>query len=296
FFDYGPVAPYMRYGVVSAAGELTRLSDIALDGPRFPHDMALSEKHVVVMDPPLRVSERAKRAGRWGLELPADTPMRFGVLPHYGRGEDIHWFEAEPCYVYHTINAWEEGDTLVLVGCRVRNPLPPIDPANGIYAVMMANLTMNAELYEWRFDLRTGAVRERTLDDRNTEFPSMNVEQLGRPTRYSYNMRIAPTPTLRFDGVVKYDTTTGETSEHVFGPGRYGSEAPFAPADPSRAQLAAHEDDGYLTSFVHDEGTGRSEVVVLRAQDLAAGPVARVLLPRRVPLGFHACWVPTDRR
>ena len=105
-----------------------------------------------------------------------------------------------------------------------------------------------------------------------------------------------PTPTLRFDGVVKYDTTTGETSEHVFGPGRYGSEAPFAPADPSRAQLAAHEDDGYLTSFVHDEGTGRSEVVVLRAQDLAAGPVARVLLPRRVPLGFHACWVPTDRR
>ena len=76
------------------------------------------------------------------------------------------------------------------------------------------------------------------------------------------------------------------------GPGRYGSESPFAPSDAARAGLPEHEDAGYLLSFVHDENTSRSEVLVLNARDVAAGPVARVLLPRRVPLGFHACWVP----
>jgi carotenoid cleavage dioxygenase len=55
------------------------------------------------------------------------------------------------------------------------------------------------------------------------------------------------------------------------------------------------EDDGYLVSFVQDEVEGRSEVVVLDAADLAAGPVARVLLPGRVPIGFHACWVRDDQ-
>jgi carotenoid cleavage dioxygenase len=48
-------------------------------------------------------------------------------------------------------------------------------------------------------------------------------------------------------------------------------------------------------SFVHDETERRSEVVVLDASDLGAGPVARVLLPARVPIGFHATWVRGDQ-
>jgi carotenoid cleavage dioxygenase len=41
-------------------------------------------------------------------------------------------------------------------------------------------------------------------------------------------------------------------------------------------------------TFVQDERESRSEVAVFNAEDIAAGPVARVLLPQRVPLGFHA--------
>jgi carotenoid cleavage dioxygenase len=55
---------------------------------------------------------------------------------------------------------------------------------------------------------------------------------------------------------------------------------------------AAAEDDGWLMSYVYDATTDRSDVVVLHAQDLAAGPVATVHLPQRVPFGFHGNWVP----
>jgi carotenoid cleavage dioxygenase-like enzyme len=46
---------------------------------------------------------------------------------------------------------------------------------------------------------------------------------------------------------------------------------------------------------VQDEVEQRSEVVVLDAADPGAGPVARVLLPGRVPIGFHAVWVRGDQ-
>src|SRR5690606_26212443 len=103
------------------------------------------------------------------------------------------------------------------------------------------------------------------------------------------------TPTLLFDGIVKYDTDTGASTSYAFGPGRHGSEAPFAPRGGGwdvPGGGAGDEDDGYVIGFVHDEREDASEVLVLHAQDIAAGPVARVRIPQRVPLGFHACWVP----
>ena len=51
------------------------------------------------------------------------------------------------------------------------------------------------------------------------------------------------------------------------------------------------EDDGYLVCFVHDEAANQSECLIIDAQHLAAGPVATIIMPFRVPYGFHAGWV-----
>ncbi|HZN16442.1 MAG TPA: carotenoid oxygenase family protein [Acidimicrobiales bacterium] len=291
FFDYSPVPPYMRYGVVGADGRLSHLVDIDLPGARLPHDMAATEHYSILMDLPLINDPVALRQGRHKILFDTDLPARFGVIPRRGRADEIRWFEADPCYVYHSVNAWEEGDEIVLDLCRVTKPAPRED-AVGPLAKMLSYLRLDAHLYRYRFNLVTGATSEAYLDDDNTEFPTMDVSRLGRPTRYAYNMRISPEPSLLFDGIVKYDTQTGDSDRHWFGDGRWGSEAPFAPRtmSPGRA-----EDDGYLVSFVQDEVEQRSEVVVLDAADLGAGPVARVLLPGRVPIGFHAVWVRGDQ-
>jgi carotenoid cleavage dioxygenase-like enzyme len=289
FFDYGPKAPYLRYGVVGPDGRVSHLVDIDLPGPRLPHDMAATEHYSVLMDLPLINDPAAAREGRHKIVFQPDLAARFGVIPRHGRAQEIRWFEAEPCYVYHSVNAWEDGDEIVLDVCRVTRPAPR-GSAIGPLAKMLSYLRLDAHLYRYRFNLRTGATTEAYLDDDNTEFPTMNMSLLGRPSRFAYTMHISPEPTLLFDGIVKYDTRRGTQDRHWFGEGRWGSEAPFAPRPGARA-----EDDGYLVSFVHDEVEGRSEVVVLDATDLAAGPVARVLLPGRVPLGFHACWVRAEQ-
>jgi carotenoid cleavage dioxygenase len=289
FFDYGPTPPYMRHGVVGPYGRVVHLVDIDLPGPRLPHDMAITANHSILMDLPLVADPVAAKQGRHKIMFVNAMRARFGVIPRYGAGDSIRWFEADPCYVYHSVNAWEEGDEIVLDLCRVTKPAPRGD-AVGPLAKMLSYLRLDAHLYRYRFNLRTGTTTESYLDDDNTEFPTMDARKLGRPTRFAYNMRISDESTLLFDGIVKYDTQTGATDRHWFGPGRWGSEAPFAPRPGGTA-----EDDGWLVSFVHDEAEQRSEVVVLDASDLAAGPVARVLLPARVPIGFHATWVRGDQ-
>ena len=243
----------------------------------------------ILMDLPLFWDQALLARGVHKLRFHRDVPSRFAVLPR--RGSEVRWFEAEPTYIYHVVNAWEEGDEIVLDAFRVVDPLPQGDPADGPLARMLAVLRLDARLHRWRFDLRTGATREEPLGELNTEFPTIDASRQGVATRYAYSPRIAAgEKTLLFDAIVKYDTRTGRTWTHELGPGRFASEAPFA-ARPG----ARDEDDGWLVSFVHDAGRDRSELWVLDARDLAAPPVARVALPQRVPIGFHACWVGADR-
>ncbi len=290
FFDYGPVPPYMSYGVVSPDGVLEHSTTIDLPGARMPHDMAITARHSILMDLPLMVDPESAKHGRHVLVFRKEMPARFAVLPRYGSSGDVNWFEAEPCYIYHSVNAWEDADEIVMDVCRFRVPPPPAVPITGPLASILNYLRLDANLYRYRFDLATGKTAEGPLDDRATEFPMVDSMMVGRRNRYAYNVTINSDFTMYFDGIVKYDLETDTAQRYEFGPGKYGSEAPFAPRPSARA-----EDDGYLTSFVYDAATDRSELQILDAQDITAGPVGRVLLPQRVPNGFHSCWVPEDQ-
>jgi carotenoid cleavage dioxygenase len=284
FFDYATKPPYLVHHVVSAKGELVRSTEVALPGPRLPHDMAFTERYSILMDLPLfwdpQLLER--RVHRLGFH--PELPSRFAVLPR--AGGPVRWFEAEPCYIYHVVNSWEEDDSIVMDACRVVDP-GARPQGDGPLARMLATLRLDARLHRYRFDLRTGATREERIDEHNAEFPSIDASRMGRPTRYAYLPRIAAdAPTLLFDAILKIDTLSGRVETHAFGPGRYCSESPFAPRVGARG-----EDDGYVVCFVHEAGGGPSEAHVLDARDFEAAPRAVVALPQRVPVGFHACWV-----
>lgn len=299
WFDYGARSPLLRYGVVGPAGAVRHEVAIDLPGPRLPHDMAITERYSILMDLPLVADPEAARHGRHKIVFDREMPSRFAVIPRFGTADQVRWFEAEPCYIYHVVNAHEvvtaSGTKIVMDVCRVTRPEPqPTRP--GPLGKLLGYLRLDARLHRYTFDLDTGGCTEEQLHDANAEFPSIDTRRTGRAGRYAYTTHIADAETVLFDGLLRYDLATGECQEHRFGPGRYGSEAPFAPRDGAGpAAGSGADDDGYLVTFVTDERDGRSEVQILDAADLGAGPVGRVLLPARVPLGFHATWVRADQ-
>ncbi len=55
------------------------------------------------------------------------------------------------------------------------------------------------------------------------------------------------------------------------------------------------EDDGWVLTFVHDTNQDTSELVVIDGKNFTAEPVARVIMPQRVPYGFHSVWVTEEQ-
>ena len=292
FFDYNPYErPYLQVGVADASGRVVQHTVVDIPEPSLFHDIAITENYTVLMDFPMVWDPRKLKEGKRRVRFHRDRPARFGLL-NRRQGGDVRWFETPPCYSYHTINAWEstdsQGNTVVtLLGCRIEDPIPTVPHDAEPEIPRLYFLRLHPFLTRWTFNLGTGAVTEEQLDDTPTEFPRMNDAFLGVRSRLAWTPRIARAPTLCFDGCLRYDTDTGEQTFHHWGEDRYGGETVFVPRPGGTA-----EDDGWITTFVNDRKAGTTELVILDAQDMSRPPVARVCIPHRVPMGFHAHWAP----
>ena len=289
FFDYSPYErPFLRYGVANAEGRVTHCAPIETPRPSLFHDIAITAHHTVLLDLPMTWDEAKLKLGKRRVRFDREGPSRWGVLPRHGGA--VRWFETEACYVYHTVNAWEETDAaghtvIVMTGCRITDPIPRVPHAQEPTVPRLYFLRLDPYLHEWRFNLGTGQATSRQLDDVPSEFPRMNDDWLGVPSRYAYHPRVAKRPTLLFDACIKYDLEKGTSQTFEWGEGRVGGETCFAPRPG-----ATSEDDGWVVTYVQDLRADATELVVLDGRDVSAGPVARVKLPRRVPVGFHAQW------
>lgn len=294
YFDYGNEAPYMHYGVLNADGTLRHHVPITLPGPRLPHDMAITEHYSILHDLPLFHDHEAMQLGRHKIDFHPELPTRLGVIPRYGRSDEIRWFDFSPCFLYHVVNAWEEGDNIVMVGCRYM----PAQHADGSIdaprtARNIAELVMTARLWRWSMNLKTGTVEEQCLDaEHNVEFPSCNAALTGRHTRFGYLSDQHAVSPLQWNGIRKYDLDTGEflsawtdDAEHS-----WYSEPWFAAAD-----AAQSEDHGYIIAFQFNDATRRQTLDIFDARDLNPGPLAQVEIPRHIPTGFHGCWIGAPR-
>ena len=284
--------PYMTYGVVDRSGALVHAVPIDLPGARAPHDITITEHYSILHDFPLfHDIDVLRKHGFRVATFHRDLPTRFGVIPRRGAGDQIRWFEFEPGYVLHMVNAWEEGDWIVMDGCLQPDPSIKRNRAEGELASMLAYLRVRAHLHRWRMNLVTGETKEEALDDLNVEFCLPDTELYGAKTRYSYHQHLPEDMyTVAFRALVKYDHEAGTARRYDYPKGWIASETPFA-----RRLRARDEDDGYLVTIMSHEHELKSECWVFDAQQVEAGPIARVRLPSLVPTGFHAKWIPGHR-
>ncbi|MEA5551279.1 carotenoid oxygenase family protein [Anabaena cylindrica UHCC 0172] len=279
FFGYSFSPPYLQYSVVSAQGELLKTVPIDIPMGVMMHDFAITENYTIFMDLPLTFSPERMQKGEPMMMFENQRPSRFGIVPRHGDNSNIRWFETPSCFIFHTLNAYEDQDEVVLIACRM----------SSTNVLMSQSTDPTADiplLHRWRFNLSTGVVKEEMLDDVPAEFPRINENFLGRKTQYGYTGKMANTPVPLFEGVIKYNFSNGKSQTHEFGQGRYGGEAVFAPR-----LHATTEDDGWLITFIYDQNSETSELIVINAQDVTSEPVARVIIPQRVPYGFHGAWI-----
>ncbi len=284
FFNYGKQAPYLHVGVVDRTGRLVHYTPVPLAGPRLPHDIAITEHHIVVNDLPLHWDEGLLERGVHAVRM-HDAPSRFGILPRRGGPDDVRWFEADPTYVLHWTNAYEDGDEVVLEGFHQGSPSPR-KPEIGDDMWMFRYLAldwMETRLHRWRFDLRTGRCTEERLRDGLSEFGIIDPRATGRPHRYVWAAQGKPGWFL-FDGFVRHDTATGDDDVLRLPEGTYGSEVGVAP------RPGGAEDDAWVVTFTTDEVAGTSECWILDGRRISDGPVARLALPEQISSGTHAAW------
>ena len=288
FFNYSKQDPYMRYGVVDESNELAHYVDIPLPGPRLPHDMAFTENYVILNDFPLFWDPALLEHDVHMPRFYPDMPSRFAVLPRRGATGDIRWFEADPTFVLHFTNAYEDGDEIVLDGFFEGDP-QPLDTGGTKWDRLFRFLALDrlqTRLHRWRFNLVTGAVKEEQLSESLTEFGTINPDYAAASYRYTYAATGKPGWFL-FDGLVKHDLLTGNQQHYSFGEGVYGSETAMAPRVGSTG-----EDDGYLVTLTTDMNADASYCVIFDAARVADGPVCKLQLPERISSGTHSTWAP----
>ncbi len=268
---------HVQYVVVAPDGKVRRTVDVPLNSPTMLHDMSLTQRYAIVYDFPCRLDIDLASAGRFPFRWQPGTGSRVGLLPREGAADEIIWIDVPECYAFHPMNAYDAADDSVVIDLCVYDVMFDVH-LNGPFHDNIARL----EHWVLNPDTRTAAIT--IIDDTPQEFPRHRGRLTAKPYRYGYT--VSPSPTSPEWPTLKHDLYTGEKWTFDHGRGRSAGEAVFI-----GREGGADEDDGWLMTMVHDVPNEKAELVILDAQDFDRGPVARVLLPQRVPYGFHGNWV-----
>lgn len=286
FFGYSPVPPYLTYHAVDAQGRLVRSEPIDLEWPSMIHDFAVTENYVVFILGSLVFSFEQLMAGGNVFAWQPERGMRFGIMPRNGGNGEVQWFHDDAGYIFHPMNAYEDGDAIVLDAARFARMLF-MNPESEAAGDPQFDAPL---LHRWHFDRVMGTSKRVQLDDRAGEFPRIDERRLGRRHRFGYLAAQGPEDreygVPLFTAVHKYDVERGVREHRAFGAHNGAGEPLFVPR-----RSDAAEDDGYVLVLVYDHERDASALYVLDARNIAGEPVAVVQLPHRVPYGFHGNWV-----
>ncbi len=289
FFGYkasGPLSPDIDYGVMAPDGTLASAERFAGPFCAMMHDFIVTENYVIFPVMPLtgRMERIRKGQSPWAWEPEAGTHV--GILRRGSPVSDMRWFGGDACYVFHFMNAFEDGDALFIDGFAYNTP-PFFPLASG-----ERNPDETSRLERWQFDLGDPSkpfVRQPVgtfADELHGDFPRINDRFAGLPYRYGY---FASQPNDRrsgmFSGLTRVDMISGEQVTYWLPDGDAMSEAVFVPNSPD-----AEEDDGWLAAVIFRGAENRSDFAVFDARDVTAGPIGIAKLDTRVPFGFHGNW------
>lgn len=286
FFGYmvgEPLGNGMSYQVVDSGGKLTRSDHFNAPIASMVHDFITTDEHVIFPIFPLTGSLDRAMSGKPAFAWEPNKGAHIGVMRRTDSIDKIRWYDIDPCYVFHALNAYTKGNTIVAHMMQFEEaPLfPHVDGSRA------DPKKANARLCEWTIDLsENGGIKRRYLDDITGEFPRLDERFVGLENRFGYYAASTVADGgLGFDAIAHQDLKLDKRTLFQLPDGDKTGEPIFVPKSKT-----AEEGSGYLISIVYRANQNRSDLVIFDAENISDGPIATAELPHRVPHGFHGNW------
>jgi all-trans-8'-apo-beta-carotenal 15,15'-oxygenase len=269
-------------------GGVRRLTSVRMPWTALVHDFIATQTHLVFMICPVRISIMRALLGI------ADFERLLLWEPHRGaqllivplaEPEAVVRIDVEPFWVWHFVNAFGDGDELVVDLCRYAD----FGTLAAIRTGRDADSTASVPLYHRaRIDLRGKRMTSEQRHDAPAEFPRVHPQVTGGRHRFAYMLGAEDSGEGPRDCIRVLEIESGRSSQWL-------PERPTALSEPIPVARAEQPDDErgvwLLTTGLDDERQ-RSFVAVLDAAALERGPVARAWFDQPLPLSFHCAFEP----
>lgn len=298
----GLASTKVSYFVVDPDGNLVREQFFDVPYCSLMHDFTITANHVLFPVYPTTSDHARLEAGgdHWVHDM--DRESWVGVMPRYGDVKDMRWFRGpKGVSCFHMMNAFEDADGKIQFDQCIANVnlFPFIQRASGLDIPPSES---GARLARWTIDVGNGSdeVTESVIGPPG-DMPVIPAKLQGRP--YSHSWMLTMNPQMQgppivggpvnamFNALLRLDFTGKPPQGLVLAPNQCFNEPVHVPAaDP------AHE--GWLLTIVNEQAGPddfTSALWILDGGNVAAGPIAKIAIPKRLRPQVHGWWVSADK-
>ncbi|MBO3462922.1 carotenoid oxygenase family protein [Aetokthonos hydrillicola Thurmond2011] len=266
-------------------GAIVRKQAHSVPGFTFIHDFAITPNYCILFQNPVAFNPIPFVAGMRGagecIKFQPNQKTRIVVINRNPDKKGVQILETHSGFVFHHANAFEVDDEIVIDSICYES-FPEVKPESDFREVDFDALKPG-QLWRFHVKLNEPPVWRELLENRCCEFPCIHPSKVGRPYRYLYmGAAHAETGNAPLQAFLKVDLELQERQFWSAAPHGFVSEPIFVPRPGSEK-----EDDGWLLGLVYDSTHHRSDVVILDANNLNLGAVARLHLKHHIPYGLH---------
>lgn len=258
------------------------------------HDFAITENYVAFLIVPLSIDYAQMKRGGVHWSWDKDKKTYLGVTRRFGDGKDIKWLEGPSRCSTHTMGAFDdqgklywdleisEGNPLVFLPNKDGSP-PDFSKAASFIHRITVNMERAASTYEVEKLYPLFAPLPKQDDRYNTVAYRYGFFGCPNPNE--------PNPLAASPCYARVDHQTRTFKLWDSGPDTSLAEPCFAPK-----HATAREGEGYLLGVrYHLNQELRSDLVILDAEHVDAGPICTVQLPIQASPQVHGWWVREDQ-
>ncbi len=280
--SYSPIAPYMKYYEITPDSRISYETDMDVPYPAMVHGFALSEKYYVHFHFPAVYRKEylgTKNPIRWE---PENNDSFIGILKRNDPNAKTKWYKIPTCWVFHNMNAYDEGDKVVMFvarfpripmfGLDTKNPSPPFTEQP------------HSKFAKWTLDLKTGNFDEEIINPNLVEFPLMDPRYLTKKQKHGWYTSLVDDVQKYglWNTICHYDFEKSVEESYYAGKDFYVGESLFTPKHKN-----SPEGEGYIMAIRYNLMENKSDILILNALNVSAGPIATIKVPRRIEYDFH---------